>query len=66
MHCFGHIHESNGAVIVNWGTSEELGRHVAAQQGPLIQNVFPESINPAIVHGEGTLMVNAAVMDGKN
>lgn len=58
MHCFGHIHEGYGAKLVKWsgepgGVSDEA-------------STYPEARSWPILRGEETLMVNAALMDGKN
>lgn len=58
LHCFGHIHEGNGAVMMDW---ENGGNHSG------ICNDYPKPIDlPALVDGQQTLMVNAAIMNEKN
>jgi Icc-related predicted phosphoesterase len=56
LYCFGHIHEGYGAKLVNWESENEDSR----------VNSYPESITVPISFGKETLMVNAAIGDGKN
>ena len=75
MHCFGHIHEGYGAQVVGWtpGTSgadstngtttSTIRSHIG--RGPLV-NQYPEPTECAIVYGQESLMVNAAIMTGLN
>ena len=68
MHCFGHIHESNGAEIVDWGGNHALGRKEEAEQRQFedtIENPYPQ---PYLWGGRQgrTLAVNAAIMNGNN
>lgn len=68
MHCFGHIHESNGAEIVDWGGNHVLGRKDEAEQRQFedaIENPYPQ---PYLWGGHQgrTLAVNAAIMNGNN
>lgn len=60
LHCFGHIHEGSGAILMDWNSSSN-----ACTQGELA-NTFPEPLKQDIVPGESTLMVNAAINDGAN
>lgn len=69
MHCLGHIHESNGAEVMDWGSrvsmrstrgNEELGK----QEG--VRNAYPESVKPSLIDGEQSLVINAAIINGKN
>jgi hypothetical protein len=56
LYCFGHIHEGYGAKLVNWESEKKDSR----------ANSYPESITVPISFGKETLMVNAAIRDGKN
>lgn len=60
MHCFGHIHESNGIRIVDWETFE-LGTYL--QEEPS-ENPYPEPFEWRDSDGGRTLAVNAAIMTG--
>ena len=69
MHCFGHIHESNGAEIVDWGRDDHaLGRRDEAEQRRCEGNIENSYPRPYLwVGGQGrTLAVNAAIMNGDN
>lgn len=64
MHCFGHIHESRGVGVKLW----ETGRSLRA----LSQKVTIDEAGTGeprrsfdLKRGHGTLMVNAAIMDGR-
>lgn len=58
LHCFGHIHEGNGAMVMDWETGDN---------GSRIWNEYPNLVDlPPVVCGQQTLMVNAAIMNEKN
>ncbi|KAL8916348.1 MAG: hypothetical protein Q9208_008572 [Pyrenodesmia sp. 3 TL-2023] len=59
LHCFGHIHEGSGAVLVDWGSSEPCGERTSA-------NISKAAITQDFVHGEKSLMINAAINDAVN
>ncbi|KAL8834570.1 MAG: hypothetical protein Q9170_003698 [Blastenia crenularia] len=59
LHCFGHIHEGSGAVLMDWKPTG------ISPQGH-ITNPFPEPVAECFIPGEKTLMVNAAINDGAN
>ncbi|KAL9005121.1 MAG: hypothetical protein Q9188_002091 [Gyalolechia gomerana] len=59
LHCFGHIHEGSGAMLMNWDSSKPCTRDH-------LTNTFPEPLKQEIVPGETSLMVNAAINDGAN
>ena len=72
MHCFGHIHEGNGAEIIAWeepaipnkhtfGDIEAVDRHVDEEP---IDNPYPLPFRWRDIHKRRTLAVNAAVMTG--
>jgi Icc-related predicted phosphoesterase len=63
LHCFGHIHEANGAAIVRWKDDKMAIGAMAIQDLSPQANVFPESSNRHVLFGRETLMVNAAIMD---
>ncbi len=74
MHCFGHIHEGYGAEVVAWkpDTSEADSNGTSTTpikshhgKGPLI-NQYPKPTDCAIAYGQQSLIVNAAIMTGKN
>lgn len=62
LHCFGHIHEVNGAELVSWGN-----RVVSSTSGNnrKVENKYPECSVGAdeVDFGMETLMVNSAIMD---
>ncbi|KAK7743830.1 hypothetical protein SLS53_003849 [Cytospora paraplurivora] len=69
VHCFGHIHESHGALLVPWDDENErliVDRNRAANDKAAVE---PLSLCPGdaeafqIVPGKHTLFVNAAIMD---
>ncbi|TVY73133.1 Metallophosphoesterase domain-containing protein [Lachnellula suecica] len=64
MHCFGHIHEGYGAKVITW--EEKDGAEYGIQKEDEKENRYPESSHWPIEFGKQTLMVNAAIMDGKN
>ena len=67
MHCFGHIHESNGAEIIDWGNhamgpkNETVHRYIE----DVIENPYPRPYIWDDSMGR-TLAVNAAIMNGIN
>jgi predicted phosphodiesterase len=73
LHCFGHIHEGYGAEVVAWGpdmvtnknnTSTNTTDHQSG--GSPLVNHYPKPTDCAIAYGQQSLMVNAAIMTGKN
>jgi len=75
MHYFGHIHEGNGVEVVHWADEESGGSNLANREQDWwrdhenkgkLGNTYPESMHFPIIHGQQTLMVNAAIMDAKN
>lgn len=72
MHCFGHIHESNGAEVIDWESreSEVSGSSARSQETHRelgdIRNAYPEPVRLSLFHGQQSLMINAAIMDGRN
>jgi Calcineurin-like phosphoesterase len=75
LHCFGHIHEGYGADIVAWkpSTREANFRNGTSTStidghsgGPPLLNQYPEPTPCAIAYRQESLMVNAAIMTGKN
>ena len=75
MHCFGHIHESNGAKVIDWRDDaldqflveekSEAG-HGRFEEDDAIVNPYPRQILWNNDSGDQTLAVNAAIMDGNN
>jgi len=69
MHCFGHIHEGYGAQFVAWPSHENSdgGGQVRAAFNIMYDLLNPpEATRCSVKFGEKTLMVNAAIMTGKN
>ena len=70
MHCFGHIHEGYGVEVVDWILKEDqtdkLGEYASCQEQKKPENEYPRAVHFPLKHGQQTLMVNAAIMDGKN
>ena len=72
MHCFGHIHESNGFEIIDWKkattysppTRKNEALHRYFEDPP--ENPYPEPFMWKYGHGDRTLAVNAAIMTGDN
>lgn len=76
LHCFGHIHEGHGAEILHWDRGAAVGglsRPVRAQPiRPRIKSTRAEAGcvdvssgndgGDPVVHGEQTLLINAAIM----
>ena len=72
MHCFGHIHESNGVEIVDWkkpapdrlspGKNEAIHRYF---DDPY-PNLYPQPFMWKDGHGDRTLVVNDAIVTGDN
>jgi hypothetical protein len=56
LYCFGHIHEGYGAKLITWESGKEDSK----------ANSYPEGHTVPISFGKETLMVNAAIRDGKN
>ena len=69
MHCFGHIHESNGVEIIDWGdygertTEQKIEALHRFFQYP-IENPYPRPFRWENGNGNQTLAVNAAIMNG--
>ena len=59
LHCFGHIHESNGAKIIHW---EEPAANKAYLEEDLKENPYPRPLLWDEGQGERTLAVNATIM----
>jgi len=58
MHLFGHIHEGNGAQIIDWAPEpSKISK---------LESDFPKPTKNSIIHGQQTLTVNAAIMTAKN
>ena len=66
MHCFGHIHEGNGAMVQNWDGEHLQQTNTGTDSGNRLDNSYPQAIDCSIRRSEQTLMVNAAIMDAKN
>ncbi len=72
MHCYGHIHEGHGMKVVEWESEAGGIGHLSDEEQGKSQgqvessNVYPEPQHFSIVHGQQTLMVNAAIMNAKN
>ncbi|KAK0101333.1 hypothetical protein ONS95_006509 [Cadophora gregata] len=63
LHCFGHIHEGHGANIVTWKPDGSVKDPSSATPLETEQiNDFPYANKWAIMRGQQTLMVNAAIM----
>ena len=63
MHCFGHIHEGNGAIVKDWKAETTLTPQ------PALEDDFTSNIRhvrPDIMRDQQTLMINAAIMDQDN
>ncbi len=73
IHCFGHIHESNGIEIIDWQnhtTENPTPRkneavHRYFEEDP-IKNPYPQPFLWKDGRGDRTLAVNAAIMTAKN
>lgn len=66
LHCFGHIHEGHGAKIMSWKEEKNLrGEQAIEAHGHHQMNANPEPSKWPLVPGKETLMVNAAIMDGR-
>ena len=73
IHCFGHIHESNGVEVIDWRghalerpkarKNEAVHRHF--EEDP-IENPYPRQFLWENDNGNRTLAVNAAIMNTKN
>ncbi|TGO91205.1 hypothetical protein BPOR_0035g00060 [Botrytis porri] len=63
MHCFGHIHEGNGANLVTWKPDGSVKDPSLATPMETEQvNEYPCTNEWPIQSGKQTLMVNAAIM----
>ncbi|KAF7872879.1 uncharacterized protein EAF02_008950 [Botrytis sinoallii] len=63
MHCFGHIHEGNGANLVTWKPDGSIKDPSSATPMETEQvNEYPYTNEWPIQSGKQTLMVNAAIM----
>lgn len=58
LHCFGHIHEGNGAELIKW-----MQRDNAIEGRKSLTNPYPEPLDCRRSGGE-TLAINAAIMTG--
>ena len=72
MHCFGHIHESNGVEIIDWKDHAERPTvrkneavHRYFEEDP-IENPYPRHFRWENGNRDRTLAVNAAIMNGEN
>ena len=72
MHCFGHIHESNGVEIIDWSKHTERPTvrkneavHRYFEEDP-IENPYPRHFRWENGIRDRTLAVNAAIMNGNN
>ena len=67
MHCYGHVHEANGMQLVDWQPMDsESGDAPNEEKSNRSGTAYPEATPFQLVHGQKTLMVNAAIMDGTN
>ena len=72
MHCFGHIHEGNGVKSVDWRFEESETSNLSNEEqrkSPdhnIFSNTYPDPTHFPLVRGQQTLMVNAAIMNGRN
>ncbi|MCJ1371218.1 hypothetical protein MMC20_002433 [Loxospora ochrophaea] len=73
MHCFGHVHESNGMRAIDWDKSATAD--IPAQRNETvytpfqenqIENPYPQPFRWNGARGNQTLAVNAAIMTGDN
>ena len=72
MHCFGHIHESNGVEIIDW-SGPALERPIRKDEAEhrhfeedLIGNPYPRQLLWENKNKNRTLAINAAIMNGNN
>lgn len=63
LHCFGHIHEGHGAKLVTWESKGKNENSIKSERE--IPEVYPDSEEVSVKHGEETLMVNAAIQNGR-
>lgn len=63
LHCFGHIHEANGMMMMDWDAGEDGENGPLPKNSRLFRHEYPKAIKTSVAHGEKTLMVNAAIMD---
>ncbi|KAI4114098.1 MAG: hypothetical protein LQ345_005062 [Seirophora villosa] len=69
LHCFGHIHEGAGAVLLDWKAPDQASLEQALPENlPQmdVPNQFPAPVSQEFVRGSKSLMVNAAINDGAN
>ena len=66
MHCFGHIHEGNGAELHEWASTGDQKLDVLTRPNSRFNNTYPKYIDCRVDRGKQTLMINAAIMDVKN
>ncbi|KAL9012874.1 MAG: hypothetical protein Q9173_002384 [Seirophora scorigena] len=69
LHCFGHIHEGAGAVLVDWASPGMASPEESSPKqlpGLDLPNKFPAPTSQRFVRGTKSLMVNAAINDGSN
>ncbi len=71
MHCFGHIHESNGIEVIDWkkpaAEQPSLRKNEAIQrysEDDPTENPYPKSFVWEDNRGDRTLAVNASIMTG--
>lgn len=64
LHCFGHIHEGYGAKVVTWNKDSESTLLYTKEEYK--ENSYPASTSARVQSGKETLLVNAAIMTGKN
>ena len=76
MHCFGHIHEGHGALVMDWAEKEREQMQTKSAQWSRMErddfdsdgevaNEYPEPTRfGRVIRGQQTLMVNAAIMTG--
>ena len=71
MHCFGHIHESNGIEVIDWkkpaAEQPSLRKNEAIQrdfEDDPSENPYPKSFVWNDSRGDRTLAVNASIMTG--
>lgn len=62
LYCFGHIHEGHGANLITWreGTDSLGGLAIETESEQSVS--WPLPLEPDVVSGRQTLMVNAAIM----
>lgn len=62
LHCFGHIHEGYGALVVDWKEDGSImGEDAVESRREVEENPYPEPLEQPLERGKETLMVNAAI-----